>query len=82
MENSRSKSEKKKCLFDSFVLKGLKPFIIQNERNIINKILFGINKFGKNDNIIKIISVKFSVLNFEKLNKNDLSNLSITAIDL
>ena len=69
-------------MFDTFGFKGLKPFIIQNERNIINKILFGINKFGKNDNIIKIISVKFSVLNFEKLNKNDLSNLSITAIDL
>ena len=39
---------KKKCLFDSFGFKGLKSFIIQNDRNIINKILFGINKFDKN----------------------------------
>ena len=69
-------------MFDSFGFKGLKSFIIQNDRNIINKILFGIDKFDKNDNTIKIISVKFSVLNFEKLNKNDLSNLSITAINL
>ena len=32
-------------LFDSFGFEGFKEFIIDNDRNILNKILFGIEKF-------------------------------------
>ena len=34
-------------LFDSFGFEGFKEFIIDNDRNILNKILFGIEKFKK-----------------------------------
>ena len=49
-------SKKKIFLFD---------LIIQNDKNIINKILFRINNFNKNNDIINIVSVKFLVLNYE-----------------
>ena len=34
-------------LFDSFGFEGLKKFVIDNDRNVLNKILFGIEKFTK-----------------------------------
>ena len=34
-------------LFDSFGFEGFKEFIIDNDRNILNKILFGIEKLKK-----------------------------------
>ena len=37
-------------LFDSFGMEGLKNFIIQDDRKIINRILKGILKMKKEDN--------------------------------
>ena len=37
--------KKENFLFDSFGFEGFKEFIIDNDRNILNKILFGIEKF-------------------------------------
>ena len=34
-------------LFNSFGFEGFKEFVIDNDRNILNKILFGIEKFPK-----------------------------------
>ena len=34
-------------LFDSFSFEGLKKFVIDNDKNVLNKILFGIDKFEK-----------------------------------
>ena len=34
-------------LFDSFGFEGFKEFVIDNDRNVLNKILFGIGKFQK-----------------------------------
>lgn len=42
----------------------------------------GVQNFKENDNIISLVSVKFSILNYEKLNNKEISNLSTTTIDL
>ena len=39
--------EKEIFFFDSFRFEGFKQFIIQNDRKLLNKILFGIEKFKK-----------------------------------
>ena len=53
-------------LFDSFGFEGFKEFILNNDRNILNKILYGIEKFDKKDNGITLITLKFSMLEYEK----------------
>ena len=54
-------------LFDSFGFEGFKEFVIDNDRNILNKILFGIEKFQKKDNKITLITLKFSMNEYEKI---------------
>ena len=57
-------------LFDSFGFEGFKKFVIDNDRNVLNKILFGIEKFQKKDQKITLISLKFSMKEYEKI-KNE-----------
>ena len=57
-------------LFDSFDFKGFKKFVIDNDTNVLNKILFGIEKFQKKDQKITLISLKFSMKEYEKI-KNE-----------
>ena len=38
-------TKKEIFLFDSFSFEGFKEFILDNDRNILNKILYGIEKF-------------------------------------
>ena len=52
-------------LFDSFGFEGFKQFIMQNDRKLLNKILFGIEKFKKKDNKITLITLKFSMKAYE-----------------
>ena len=54
-------------LFDSFGFEGFKEFVIDNDRNILNKILFGVEKFQKKDNKITLITLKFSMNEYEKI---------------
>ena len=54
-------------LFDSFGFKGFKEFIIDNDRNILNKILFGIEKLKKKDKKVTLITLKFSMIEYEKI---------------
>ena len=54
-------------LFDSFGFTGFRKFVIDNDRNILNKILFGIQKFQKKDQKITLISLKFSMSEYEKI---------------
>ena len=49
-------------LFDSFGFEGFKEFIIDNDRNILYKILFGIEKFLKKDKKVTLITLKFSMI--------------------
>ena len=54
-------------LFDSFGFTGFQKFVIDNDRDILNKILFGIQKFQKKDQKITLISLKFSMSEYEKI---------------
>ena len=54
-------------LFDSFGFEGFKEFIIDNDRNILNKILFGIEKFLKKHKKLTLITLKFSMIEYEKM---------------
>ena len=57
-------------------------FIIQDNKRVIKKILFGTEQLTRTDNKIMLVNVKFS-LNACKnnLTKNELDNLSDTACD-
>ena len=67
-------------LFDSFAFEGFKEFIIDNDRNILNKILFGIEKFLKKDKKVTLITLKFSMIEYEKVRNGH--RLTLTAQDL
>ena len=54
-------------LFDSFGFEGFKEFIIDDDRNILNKILFGIEKLTKKDKKVTLITLKFSMVEYEKI---------------
>ena len=54
-------------LFDSFGFEGFKELIIDNDRNILNKILFGIEKLKKKDKKVTLITLKFSMIKYEKI---------------
>lgn len=69
-------------LFDSYGFTGLKDFIIQDERKIINKVLYDVKKFNKKDNIVTLISLKFSISSYQNLNHTEILELSSTAAEL
>ena len=54
-------------LFDSFGFTGFQKFVIDNDRDILNKILFGIQKFQTKDQKITLIRLKFSMSEYEKI---------------
>ena len=63
--------EKKEIfLFDSFGFTGFKKFVIDNDVNILNKILYSLQKFQKEDQKITIITIKFSMKEYENI-KNE-----------
>ena len=66
--------------FDSFGFEGFKNFIIQDDRKILDKILLGIEKFKRKDKKITLITLKFSMKEYEKI--RHAKRLSTTAIDL
>ena len=53
-------------LFDSFGLDGSKQFIIQDDRNIIEKILFATEKMTRTDRKITLFSIQFNLNNYKK----------------
>ena len=67
-------------LFDSFGFEGLKKFIIDNDKKLLNKVLFNLNKFEKSDRKITLISIKFSMQEYEKI--KDTKQLKTTTQDL
>ena len=54
-------------MFNSYGFTGFKTFVIDNDVNILNKILFGIQKFQKKDQKITIVTLKFSMEEYEKI---------------
>ena len=53
-------------LFDSFGFEGFKKFIIDEDRKTLNKILLEIEKLKKKDNKVTLVTLKFSMREYEK----------------
>ena len=70
-------------LFDSFRFTGFKKLIIDNDLNVIDKLLYNVNKFNKNNEKINLINLRFSENEYDKIiKKGVLSKLTDTAKDL
>ena len=67
-------------LFDSFGLDGLKAFIIQDDKKVIEKVLFGTEQMTKTDNKITLINIRFNLNACKNLSrKKELHALRDTA---
>lgn len=53
--------------FDSFGIEGLKHFIIQDVKEIVEKILLGIEKMDRSDSKITLCKIKFNMAAHKKL---------------
>ena len=70
-------------LFNNFGFKGFKEFVFQNDLKVLSKILYGIAKFNKKDNKITLITLKFSMPEYENTkNKNRLRETTIDLLHL
>ena len=67
--------------FDSFGLDGLKHFIIQDDKKIVDKILIRIEQMNKTDQKITLCKIKFNVGACKELSKKQIDSLSDTASD-
>ena len=65
-------------LFDSYGFVGLKEFIIDNDRKLIDKFFHGLTKMNKKDSAINLTYVEFIPPAYKKI---DRSQLTITAQD-
>ena len=65
-------------LFDSYGFVGLKEFIIDNDRKLIDKFFHGLTKMNKKDSAINLTYVEFIPPAYEKI---DRSQLTATAQD-
>ena len=74
--------KKKVFLFDNFGIAALKELTIQDDRKIINILLYNLKIFNKSDNKITLISLIFLMKDFEKKQTKLSGVLSTTAIDL
>ena len=66
--------------FDSLGIECLKNFTIQDAKNIIKKILNGVEKMIT-DKKLTLVNIRFSMDADKNLNKNELDSLSDTARD-
>ena len=69
-------------LFDSEGFEGFKIFILENDKSIIDKLLYNVQSFGKKDSKVTCVTLTFSVANYHKLKENELKQLQPTAYDL
>ena len=53
--------------FDSFGLDGLKHFILQDDRKIIDKILIGIEQMNKTDQKMTLCKIRFNLGTYKEL---------------
>ena len=67
--------------FDSFGLDGLKHFITQDDKKIIDKILIGIEQMNKTDQKITLCKIKFNLGACKELLKREIDSLGDTARD-
>ena len=64
---------------DSFGLDGLKNCFIQDNKSIIEKILFGTDKMTRIDNKKTLVNIRFNLNACKNLSKKELDVLSDTA---
>ena len=64
--------------FDSFSLNGLKHFIIQDDKPIVDKILLGIEQVNRTDKKITLCKIKFNLSACKELPKKEIDLLSET----
>ena len=64
--------------FDSYGIEGLKHFIIQNDRQIVDKILIGIKKMDRTDDKITLCKIKFNLSACKHLTEDEINSLSDT----
>ena len=69
-------AKKEIILFESFGFEGFKEFVLDNDRNILSKILYSIEKIDR----ITLIILKVSMLEYDKNRRK--KRLTDTAIDL
>ena len=72
-------NQKQIFFFDSLRTECLKNFIIQDVKNIIKKILNGVEKMIRTDKKLTLVNIRFSMDADKNLNKNELDSLSDTA---
>ena len=65
--------------FDSYGTEGLKHFIIQDDKTIVDKILVGIDKTDRSDNKITLCKIKFNLGACKQLSADEILSLSDTA---
>ena len=65
--------------FDSYGIEGLKHFIIQYDKPIVDKILIGIKKMDRTDDKITLCKIKFNLGACKHLTKDEIDSLSNTA---
>ena len=68
--------------FDTFGIEGLKHFIIQDDKKIVEKILIGIEKMDRSDKKITLCKIKFNMSAYKRLLKKEIDSLSETAQNL
>ena len=66
-------------LFESFGLDGLKHFIIQDDKPIVDKILPGVEQMNRSDQKITLCKIKFNLGACKDLTKKEVDSLSDTA---
>lgn len=80
VEHLRHWTANRPIFFYTFGVDSLQNFIIQNEKKVIETILFGTEKLTILDGKITLLNVKFSLNACKNLSKNELENLTDTAI--
>ena len=64
---------------DTFGVYGLKSFVIQDDKKVIEKILFDTEKMTRIDNKITLVNIKFNLNACKNLHKEELGAFSDTA---
>ena len=65
--------------FDTFGLDGLKHFIVQDDKPIVEKILLDIEQMDRSDNKITLCRIKFNLGACKNLTEKEIDSLSDTA---
>ena len=79
IEYNQYRAKNRHFFFDSFGLDGLKHFIIQDDRNVIEKNLFGTEKATRTDNKITLFNIPFNLNACKEWFVEELDALSDTA---